>query len=122
MSAMKILVIDDEQVLTEVYSQVLEKVGHKALVANRVTDALEIAQKEKPDVIFLDMLMPEQDGIDFLKQYKSLKLPKAVILVLSNIDNEQVIVAAKKLGATDYLLKADYSPYQIVDAVKKYTS
>ena len=119
---MKILVIDDEQVLTEVYSQVLEKVGHKALVANRVTDALEIAQKEKPDVIFLDMLMPEQDGIDFLKQYKSLKLPKAVILVLSNIDNEQVIVAAKKLGATDYLLKADYSPYQIVDAVKKYTS
>jgi CheY-like chemotaxis protein len=114
---MKILVIDDERVMTDVYQLILAKAGHTVFVANHGTLGAEIAQKEKPDMIFLDMLMPEVDGLDFLKLYKKMNLPKTKVIVLSNIDNPELIAAAKKLGANDYLLKADYSPHEIANIV-----
>ncbi len=74
--------------------------------------------KHHPQVILLDMLMPEMNGIEFLQALQPKNLPRTKVCVLSNIENPEIIAAAKKLGAVDYLLKVNYTPYQIADLVK----
>ncbi len=113
----KVLLVEDEVVLADAYKFVLQKAGYEVHIANRAKEGLEIAIKEKPHVILLDMLMPEMNGIEFLTELKPKNYPKTKICVLSNIENPEIIKAAKKLGATDYLLKVNYTPYQIADLV-----
>lgn len=115
----KVLVVEDETVLADAYKIVLEKAGYDVYVAYRGQQGLELAATHKPNVILLDMLMPEMNGIDFLKELKPKQLPHTKVCVLSNIENPEIMKAATKLGAVDYLLKVNYTPYQIADIVDK---
>lgn len=117
----KVLIVDDEQILTDAYELVLSKDGHKVFVANRPKDGLDIAEKEHPDILLLDMLMPDMNGIEFLKALKAKKIKIQSVLGFSNIENEEVVSAAKKLGVKDYLLKVNYTPRQVAELVIKLT-
>ncbi len=113
----KVLIVDDEKILTTAYELVLSKDRHKVFIANRPQDGLDLVAQEHPDVLLLDMLMPDMNGIEFLKALRKKKLKVPVILGFSNIENEEVIRAAKKLGIKEYLLKVNYTPRQIADLV-----
>lgn len=115
-----VLIVDDEVVLSTAYELALSKAGFTVYVAERGQQGLELVEKHHPQLILLDMLMPEMNGIDFLNTLREKKLLKTTkVIAFSNIDNPEVVTAAKKAGATDYLLKVNYTPHEVTELVAK---
>ena len=109
-----ILIIDDVPEINLLYSKVLSKQGHTVTVAQSVMQALVSVQNEEFDYVFVDMMMPDQTGIDFLEQAELRKNhPKTKVIALSNSESPKFMDQAKKLGASEYLVKVDFSPYGI---------
>jgi len=107
----KILIVDDEIMLVEAYEMVLGQDGHKTATAGDGEEALLVAEKFKPELILLDLLMPRMDGLDFLQAYKTANKRNDVkIIVFSNLDMHKEAEKAYKLGADKYVLKAWASP------------
>lgn len=117
----KILIIEDEQLLREMYSKKFEAEGLIVFNTDSVKSALKIVQTEQPDIILLDVLLPKENGLSFLKQLKrkAKKFPPRVI-VFSNFDNPATRSKATSLGVLAYLLKTNYTPAEIVAKVKSY--
>lgn len=119
-----ILIVEDEKTLNDAYTTILTKENYTVLSAHDGEEALTILKKSTPDVILLDLRMPNVDGIEFLKRYKVLSLSKKPhIIVFSNLDMQKEIDQAYELGANKYILKAWASPKELVklvaDAVTK---
>jgi two-component system alkaline phosphatase synthesis response regulator PhoP len=118
-----VLLIDDEELLTSAYELGLTKAGLRVVTAKTGAEGLLLTQSEKPDIILLDMLMPEMNGIEFLENIKAKKQHgRYKIFGFSNIENPEVINAAKKLGIQDYLLKVEFTPKQLADFITQQTS
>ena len=113
----KVLIVDDEQVLTDAYQLSLTKAGYEVFVANRPEAGLTLVKEHKPDVLLIDMLMPGMNGIEFLQAMVRQKLHIKHVIAFSNIENKELAAAAKKLGAVDYLLKVNYTPHQLADVI-----
>jgi len=108
--AKKILLIDDEPLVIRMYQQKLLGDGYQVLEASNGKDGFEMAKKEKPDLIFLDLMMPNVDGIMTLKMLKGEVGTKNIpVIILTNVNHGQEIENAKKakvMGALDYLVKS----------------
>jgi len=114
----KILVVEDERTLNEAYELVLKKEGHNVQVAFNGQEALEVFKEQKPDLILLDLRMPQMDGVEFLKKLKPLKNKLDVkIVIFSNYDDQKEIDSAFANGATRYILKAWSSPKELAKVV-----
>ncbi len=98
-----ILVIDDEERLTSIISTYLEKEGFFVEVAQNGREALKIAEKHPPDLIILDIMMPEMDGYKFLETYRDIS-PTPVICLSARIGEDDQIKGFD-LGADDYVTK-----------------
>jgi len=84
----KILIIEDEKVLAQMYKEKFEKEGFEVYLAFTSNEGLDLAKKEKPDLILLDILLPGKDGISFLKWLKNeLQISSIPVVVLSNYDD-----------------------------------
>jgi len=117
-SKQKILIVEDEQLLNDAYKIVLEKEGYRAISAFEGKEALELADKHKPDLILLDLRMPVMSGLEFLENFKvTERTHKPKILVFSNMDIQNDIDQAYALGATKYILKAWASPKELIRIV-----
>lgn len=119
--AATILIVEDEKTLNEAYATILGKEGYRVLSAYDGEEALSILKKAKPDVILLDLRMPNVDGIEFLRRYKSTKPASGTasqIIVFSNLDMQKEIDQAYELGANKYILKAWASPKELVRLIK----
>lgn len=118
MKSAKILVVEDEKVLNSAYQTILEKTGHEVKVAYDGKEALEILDDYQPDIILLDLKMPNLDGIGFLKEYKKAPNSKrSKVIVFSNYDLQQEIDEAYNLGADKYVLKAWASPKDLLKII-----
>ena len=114
-----ILIVEDELVLAEAYEMILQSAGHTIRRASDGNIALEITQVFEPDLILLDLLMPNLDGLGFLREYDAPKKhPKVKIIIFSNLDMEKESQEAFKLGAHKYMLKAWASPKTLEQVVK----
>ncbi|HIJ59963.1 MAG TPA: response regulator [Nitrospirae bacterium] len=82
---MKLLVVDDEKNILKLYKVELEDEGYTVVTANSGKEALELFEKENPDIVTLDILMPDIDGIRVLRQMKELK-PNIPIIMLTAYD------------------------------------
>ncbi len=106
----KILIVEDDLFLGELISKKLSKDDFEVVHATNATDALDILSKGSVDLILLDLLLPDVSGFDFLKKVredaKNLKLP---VLVFSNLAEERDVKQAMDLGATDFLVKSNYT-------------
>jgi two-component system alkaline phosphatase synthesis response regulator PhoP len=119
--AKKILVVEDEKILGEMYRDILIHAGFKAEWARSAEEGLEILPKIKPDLILLDILLPRASGIGFLKQIRELKdFASTRVLAFSNYDEPTTKREALELGAKDYLIKTNYTPQEVVDKIKEH--
>jgi DNA-binding response OmpR family regulator len=117
---MKILIVEDEPALLEVYATLFKTQKFEVYEANNGKIALEQLNAIKPDIIILDLMMPVMSGFDFLKAANiKQKYPKTKILVLSNLSDSKTLNRIETLGAHKYLLKASVSPRELVNAVSQ---
>lgn len=119
MSMAVIVIVEDGQSLAKSYKIVLEKSQrHNVIYAENGAAALELAKNINPDLIVLDLAMPDMKGSDFLKQYK-LKQdhPNVKVVVISNVDGQKDIDLAMSLGATKFFIKAWVVPRSLVEMV-----
>lgn len=102
----KILLIDDEQDILEILSYNLKKEGYEVYSANNGTEGVEIAKEIEPDLILLDVMMPEKDGIETCQELRQIKkLQKTLIVFLSARSEEFSQLAGYDAGANDYIVK-----------------
>ena len=117
----KILIIEDEQEMAEMYRDRLAESGYLVSLAFDSKEGLEKAKKEKPDLIILDILLPTENGISFLgKLRKDPEIASIRVVALSNYDEPKTKKEAFGLKVLDYLLKTDYTPSQLAREIKKY--
>ena len=106
----KILSVDDDPLVIRMYQNKLSSDGYQVFEASNGNDGFEMAKKEKPDLIFLDLMMPNVDGIMTLKMLKGEAGTKSIpVIILTNVNHGQEIENAKKakqMGALDYLVKS----------------
>ncbi len=117
----KILLVEDDQILVEMYTLKFKEEGFDVVTAADGLLGLELAKKELPAVILLDVMMPKMDGFATLTELKNDAQTKDIpILMLSNLGQQADMEKGKKLGAADYVVKASMTPTQVVDKVKSY--
>ncbi|PWB73548.1 MAG: DNA-binding response regulator [Anaerolineales bacterium] len=115
----RVLVVDDHAIIRKGVRAVLELVPDIDLVgeAENGAQAVKVEPELTPDVILMDLMMPEMDGIECIRQIKA-RRPEARILVLTNFAGEEMIFPAIKAGAMGYHLK-DSSPETLIDAIRQ---
>jgi DNA-binding response OmpR family regulator len=116
----KILIIEDEIILAEMYKEKLEKEGFKVFLASEIEEGIEIAKKEKPDLILLDILLPRENGVSFLEKIKKEEIKDIPVVAFSNYDDPETKKRVFELGVREYLIKANYTPKEIVEKIKNY--
>jgi len=99
----RVLVIDDDRAITEFLSVVLGKHGFQVLTANRSEEGLQLITGKKPDVITLDLMMPDINGWEMCKKIRVFSM--VPILVISAINDPQTIASMLDSGADDYIVK-----------------
>ena len=99
-----ILVVDDEKEICTILSDNLSREGYRVFTAYNGKTALELVRKEKPDLVLLDIKMPEMDGIEVLRRIKKMK-KKIVVIMLTAYGTLETARKAMKLGAYEYITK-----------------
>ncbi len=118
-SPKKVLLVEDEKMLAEMYATKFSMEGYGVEKAFDGAQGLELAKSVNPDIILLDVIMPKLDGFATLKQLKADPKLKAIpVIMLTNLGQEDDLKKGKELGATDYYVKSNHSPSEIVDKVK----
>lgn len=114
--AMKVLLVDDEEAILEVFKQALEQdPSFEVLTAVTGNQALESTKNNHPDIIFLDQVLPDMNGNEVLHQLKlDPETKKIPIAMLSNFNQDTLVENAMKLGASDYILKYQIAPHDLV--------
>lgn len=105
-SKQKILVVDDEQDIVDLISYNLNKEGYQVCTAINGRQAIEVAKKENPDLIILDVMMPEMDGIESCRQMRALPEFKSTFIIFLTARSEEYSeIAGFNVGADDYIAK-----------------
>ncbi|MFH0819969.1 MAG: response regulator [bacterium] len=116
----KILIIEDDKMLSDMYSLKFNEEGYQAIQAFTGSEGVEKTKSEKPDIILLDIILPQMDGFQVMEEIKKDKnLVNIPILFLTNLRQEEDVKKGTALGAVGYLVKASYTPAQVLDKVKE---
>jgi DNA-binding response OmpR family regulator len=113
----KVLIVEDEAVLQEVYALVLSSNGFDVSVADNGLDGLNSVKKNVPDVVLLDIFMPVMDGKDFLKNLDKSFYPNMKIIVYTNLSDSATRAEMMELGADDFVLKSAMIPSDLIALV-----
>jgi len=116
----KILFIEDATALQKTFGDILRKGSYEVTSALDGEEGLKLAKTEKPDLILLDLILPKVDGFEVLRRLKGdPKTKKIPIIVLTNLEDIEDINKALELGVTTYLVKASYSPNEVLEKIKE---
>ena len=117
--AKKILIVEDDKFLRELISRKLQKEGYMIVEAVDGEEGEKKIKEEKPDLILLDLILPGIDGFEVLSRIKQdPTLASIPVVILSNLGQKEEIEKGLKLGAVDYLVKAHFTPAEIVEKIK----
>ena len=117
----KILFIEDEPNLQKELHEILKQSGFKVFGAFDGAEGLETAKREKPNLILLDLILPKKDGFEVLKELKADKdLKDTPVIILTNLEGTGDVEKALDLGATTYLVKANYELEDVVAKIKEF--
>ena len=116
----RVLIIEDDQRINKVYMAKLSVEGITVMTALDGEEGLRKIYSEKPDLILLDLMLPQKSGFEILKEIKQdPKVKDIPVLILSNLAQEKEVEKGLELGAEDYLVKTDYSIQQVMEKIKK---
>lgn len=116
----KILLIEDEEVLISLLEKKLTQTGYEITVARNGVEGMEKMRSIRPDLILLDILMPQMGGMEVLEaMQKDEELKTIPVIVISNSGQPVEIDKIKELGARDWLVKAEFNPQEVVEKIKK---
>jgi len=116
--AKKILIVEDDKFLRELIAQKLLKEGYDIAEAVDGEKGLTSIKEEKPDLILLDLILPGIDGFTILSKVKEDPMFSQIpVVVLSNLGQKDDIERALKMGAVDYLIKAHFTPGEIIEKI-----
>jgi len=115
-----ILFIEDESALQKTFGEILKQEGYEMISALDGEIGLRLAKIKKPDLILLDLVLPKRHGFEVLKELKEDEETKKIpVIVLTNLEKIEDVDKALELGATTYLVKAQYSLAEVVEKIKK---
>jgi DNA-binding response OmpR family regulator len=118
--AIKILLAEDDIQLVDMYNRKFELEGFEVKTAEDGQKALETLKDFVPDVILLDIMMPQVTGLEVLEEIKKDdRLKDALVIMLTNLADEKTAEKIYELGATDYLVKAEMTPLEVCNKVKE---
>ena len=116
-----VLLVEDNDFIRNMYQLKLAKADLTVVEAVDGQMALDKIAEHKPDVVLLDLMMPNVSGIDVLKNLKKQGvIPGLPVIVLTNVMDPQTIEEAKQLGARDYIVKTDLTPSQVVEKLQPF--
>ena len=119
----RILLIDDEDFIRELYKRQLDLAGFQTDAFGLGEQGLVAVKETVYDLILLDIMLPHMNGLDILKKIKADARYKNIpVILLTNLGQDNIIKEAFALGAKDYVIKASYTPDQIVEKVRKVLS
>ncbi len=117
--AEKILIVEDDKFLRELISQKLVREGYDIAEAIDGEKGIKAVREEKPDLILLDLILPGIDGFEVLTKIKEdPKIAQIPVIILSNLGQKDDIERGLKMGAVDYLIKAHFTPGEIIEKIK----
>ncbi len=120
--AKKIMLIEDEEILSSLLKRKLEENGYEVTAAFDGEEGLEIMEKQTPDLVLLDIVMPKVGGFEVMEEMNKiprLNLKDVPVIIVSNSGQPVEIDKALKLGIRDYLIKTQFDPQEVVDKVKR---
>lgn len=116
----KIAIIEDDQAISQMYRFKFEAENFDVQTAENGKLGLELVESMKPEVILLDLMMPEMTGDEMLEKMRATSWGKDIkVIVLTNMGEQEIPQKVKELGVSAVILKADMTPRQVADLVKK---
>jgi len=116
--AKTISIVEDDKFLRELIAQKLVKEGYEILTAIDGEEGITQIKEKKPDLVLLDLILPGIDGFEVLSRMKEdANLAKIPVVILSNLGQKEEVERGLKLGAIDYMIKAHFTPREIIDKV-----
>jgi CheY-like chemotaxis protein len=119
----KVMLVEDDDVLVEMYQAKFEMEGHDVVVATNGQECLNLLEGYQPDIILLDILMPKMNGFHVLKEIKKQPERRNIpVMLLTNLGEAQVDMnaeLARALGVQDYLIKSHHTPDEVMAKVMK---
>lgn len=113
-TAKKIVIVEDNASLAEIYKTRLELIGYTCFIAYNGITALYFTQKELPDLVLLDLMIPDISGVEVLAKMRASEWGKAIkVLVVSNLNESEAPTNLRQLGIEDYVVKANMVDDQI---------
>ncbi len=116
----KILFVEDEAALQQALGEALRQSGYKVIKATDGEVGVRLAKSEQPDLILLDLIMPNKDGYEVLEDLKQdIKTSQIPVIVLTNLEGMKDVEKAIAAGATNYLVKTHYELSEVIEKVRK---
>jgi CheY-like chemotaxis protein len=116
----KIAIIEDDQAICQMYRFKFEAEGYEVETAENGRLGLELVEGMRPDVILLDMMMPEMTGDEMLEKLRATPWGKSIkVIILTNIGEQEIPPRVHQLGVSAIILKADMTPRQVAELVKE---
>ena len=117
--AKKILIVEDDTFLQGLAATKLSKEGYTVSVASNVEDATKYLTADTPDFVLLDLVIPGGDGYSVLKTFRETEKTKTTpIIIFSNLAEDKDIIKARELGATDFMIKSNFTLDELADKIK----
>ncbi|MDD2807452.1 MAG: response regulator [Patescibacteria group bacterium] len=116
----KILLVEDDEFLAELYATKLNMEGFEVFLAVDGEKGLKLAKEKMPDLVLLDIILPKMDGFEVLGKMKIDPETKNIpVILLTNLSQKDEVKKGLELGAKDYLIKAHFMPSEVVKKIKQ---
>jgi DNA-binding response OmpR family regulator len=116
----KIAIIEDDQAISQMYRFKFEADGFEVETADNGVLGLELCKSMQPDIVLLDLMMPEMNGDEMLEKLRATDWGKDIkVVILTNKGEQEIPAQVKELGVSAVILKADMTPRQVEDVVQK---
>lgn len=120
MSATKVAIIEDDASIVQMYQLKFQTEGFDVQTAGDGESGLALIESYKPDVVLLDLMMPNMNGFDMLSKLRSTANGMEMkVIVLTNMGDTETATKVFKMSANDYIVKAEFTPMQVVQRVQK---
>lgn len=119
MEKKKVLIVEDDNFVAEVYSTKLLEMGHDVRIARNGEEGLDSVKEDSPDLILLDIVMPVMDGGEMFEELK--KNPKwknIPVILLTNVGEKDSVEKFREAGVKDYIIKSHFTPAEVIEKIE----